>query len=878
MKLIVKLFRFFFSLRYKVEIKGLELVKQAGGALVLPNHQALIDPQILGAYIFKHRPIVPVVTEGMYNVPVLNKLFRKMGAIPVSDLQAGSRDTDVLKNVHRAMLQALNEERCVLLYPAGQISGQGYEKIFNKQSAWLLVQDAPADTRILGVRLHGLWGSMWSRAWVGKTPPLVSTYVKAIAMIFANLLFFVPKRKVTIEFVDITTEARKMAAFDRRTFNNYLESFYNVRGEEPVLFLKHFFFARASKRQLPQRIEGSVSDAAQSVAQPSINIPSEVLVQVLTLLKDDCGVDAKNIGLQSNLSLDLGIDSVTMVAIINAIEQQFKVTFSADITAVRTVADLCIIAMGNSEVREEWKPSFLHVHQQPLKRVMVDSNTTIPQLFVSAFSQYKDESFAYDRMMGCSTRHQFMLKTMVVAEIIKREVPSQYVGIMLPAMQSTSLLIMATYMAGKTPVMLNWTVGKQVLAHCVESVGLTHIVTAQAFFDRVRDQLPESVKPLCMMFEKKVAAASLATKLRGAFAARLPRAPRFAPSDTAVILFTSGSESMPKAVPLTHQNILSNLNSVLNSIELDNRLILLGFLPPFHSFGFTVLSILPLTSGMKVAYSPDPTATRDLVRLTHHAKAGMILATPTFLRMMLSVADGNDFESVRYAVTGAESLHPSLIEEFKKKAAPSARIIEGYGITECAPILCLNPADKPKANSVGHFIHGVEGLIVDIQTNTPLPAQTEGMILVHGNNVFGGYIDKTVASPFVEIAGKRYYRTGDLGYIDAEGYLFITGRLKRFIKIAGEMISLPAIEKVLLERYGSTEETILAVEGSDRGTQAQIVLFCTQPIDLQEANQYLRTKGFSNLVKLSSVVSVDAIPVLGTGKIDYKVLKDTIVS
>ena len=378
------------------------------------------------------------------------------------------------------------------------------------------------------------------------------------------------------------------------------------------------------------------------------------------------------------------------------------------------------------------------------------------------------------------------------------------------------------------------------------------------------------------MFERKVAAVSLATKLRGALAAQFPRAPQFKPTDTAVVLFTSGSESMPKAVPLTHENIVSDLHNVLHSIALDNRLILLGFLPPFHSFGFTVLSILPLVSGMKVAYSPDPTATRDLVRLTRHTRAGMILATPTFLRMMLSVTSGNDFESVRYAVTGAESLHPSLIDEFRKKSSPSARIIEGYGITECSPILCLNPADKPKLNSVGHFIHGVDGLVVDLQTNAALPAGSEGMIMVHGDSVFGGYLDASVASPFVELNGKRYYRTGDLGYIDSEGYLFITGRLKRFIKIAGEMISLPAIENALLERYGSADETVLAVEGSDRGAQPQIVLFTTRAIDLSEANSYLKSKGFSNLIKLTAIETIETIPLLGTGKIDYKVLKERI--
>ena len=877
MKTLGHILSFILSSRYKLEIKGQEILNHEGGALILPNHQALADPQILVSYLFKYRKTVPVVTEGIYNTPLIHYFFKFIQAVPVSDLGAGSRDTDVMKTISQGVTKALDKQRFVLLYPAGQISGQGYEKIFNKKGAWQIAKQVPENSRIIAVRIQGLWGSMWSRAWLGKSPNLITTLLKALWIVLANGIFFVPRRKVTIEFIDITNEARKMASYDKLTFNNFLESIYNAKGEEPVLFLKHYFYAQKSNRQLPPRIEGSVADLKSTATFDNSAIPYNILCDVITLMKEEGNVEAKNISPQSNLSLDLNIDSITMIAIITAIENHFKVDFNGEVGDVKTVADLCLIALGKQQIEEVLKPSNLHNHMAPIHRIDVDKNATIPELFLKTFKTFPSESFAYDKMIGCSSRKEFLLKTMVVSKIIRKEVKGQYVGIMLPALQSTTLLVMATYMARKIPVMLNWTVGKKVLEHCIETAKIETILTAGSFFDRVRDQLPDSAKEKCMFFEKKVAQASIITKLSGVISSWLPGKTNTKPNDVAVVLFTSGSESLPKAVTLTHKNILSDLNGSFRLINIDSHEIFMGFLPPFHSFGFTVLTILPLVSGVKVAYSPDPAANREILRIMTHTKASLVLATPTFLKMILSIASKNDLSNLNYAITGAESLHPKILEEFKLKAKDNAMILEGYGITECSPILTINPQEKQKSKSVGCFVKEVEGIVVDLQTNLPLEPNKEGMIMVRGNNVFGGYIDTNVASPFVSINDLQYYKTGDLGYIDEEGYLFITGRLKRFIKVAGEMISLPAIENALLEKYGSSEETVLAVEGSDTIEPPQIVLFSKNALDLVEVNSYLKSHGFSNLIKVNRIELVEEIPLLGTGKTDYKILKEKVL-
>jgi long-chain-fatty-acid--[acyl-carrier-protein] ligase len=242
---------------------------------------------------------------------------------------------------------------------------------------------------------------------------------------------------------------------------------------------------------------------------------------------------------------------------------------------------------------------------------------------------------------------------------------------------------------------------------------------------------------------------------------------------------------------------------------------------------------------------------------------------------MMAAGSAYYFKSIRYVISGAEAM-PLAVKELFDSLTTDAKLLEGYGITECAPILTANPTDRQKMNSVGKFIPCVEAIILDLNTGKQAETGQSGMIYVRGNNVFHGYLGDESINPFEEINGKTYYKTGDLGYLDEDGYLFITGRLKRFIKIAGEMISLPFIEKILLQAYDNQEKQVLAVEGSDKTTPPQIVLFSTLPVNLDEINKYLLSNGVAPIAKIRRIIEIDEIPVLGTGKIDYKVLRKMI--
>ena len=254
MKIYRVIFDFVATRRYRVTIKNVDLLKAEGGKLVLPNHQSHIDPQLIGILFYKYVHVVPVVNESFMKIPVIKYFFRKWGAIPVAEFKKGNRDPNVLKNIFAGVNKALAEGKAPIMYPSGQLQDLGIEKIKNKQSAHTVVANLDENSRVLGVRVSGLWGSIFSKAWTGKQPPFLPVFLKGIFYWFANLIFLCPKRNVTLEIVDITEEAREQAKGDRKSFNTYLEEFYNANGIEEPTYIRHLFFFPKLKRKLPDNI------------------------------------------------------------------------------------------------------------------------------------------------------------------------------------------------------------------------------------------------------------------------------------------------------------------------------------------------------------------------------------------------------------------------------------------------------------------------------------------------------------------------------------------------------------------------------------------------------------------------------------------------
>ena len=258
--------------RYRVKISGKELLESDRSSLYLPNHPAEVDPMILLSEIAQLDDAVPMVSDVYYNLPIVHSFMKKIGAVPVADFDAGHRDPEVLNKMRKAMISALKDGKSIALYPSGQLAAHGYEKVFNKQSAYKLTQELDDSIRVIGVRQQGLWGSMWSKAWIGKSPSFFTTLLKSVFYILANFIFFVPKRDVEIEFVDITEEAKKYAKEKtRKEFNAYLEDFYNVKGTEYIRYMRHYFYAPKLKRAKPKGIKGKINDSNRIAFYPIEN-------------------------------------------------------------------------------------------------------------------------------------------------------------------------------------------------------------------------------------------------------------------------------------------------------------------------------------------------------------------------------------------------------------------------------------------------------------------------------------------------------------------------------------------------------------------------------------------------------------------------------
>ncbi len=247
-------YRFILSRRYTTIIKNVELLNTESGKLILPNHQSHIDPQIMALETYKYGGVVPVVAERFFKIPVIRYFLKEWGAVKVSDLKAGNRDTKILQKITTQVAEALKDGKNVIIYQSGQLTDQGIEKIYNKQGAFAIVAELPENVQVLGVRINGLWGSVFSKAWKGKQPNFLLTFLKAIFLLSANFIFFSPKRIVTLEFVDITAEAKEHSKIDRKTFNTFLENFYNKNGREEATYVRHFFYLPKSKRKLPENL------------------------------------------------------------------------------------------------------------------------------------------------------------------------------------------------------------------------------------------------------------------------------------------------------------------------------------------------------------------------------------------------------------------------------------------------------------------------------------------------------------------------------------------------------------------------------------------------------------------------------------------------
>lgn len=459
------------------------------------------------------------------------------------------------------------------------------------------------------------------------------------------------------------------------------------------------------------------------------------------------------------------------------------------------------------------------------------------------------------------------------------------IGVWLPPSGGAALTNIVLAFLGKTVVNLNYTATATVVQSAIRQCGITKVITSKLFCLKVELDAGPGVDVIYLEdFRKKVS-----TWMRIKAIASVLFFPGFIqerwilglgkhkPDDLLTIIFSSGSTGEPKGIMLTHRNIAANAESMIQAIDPGPKDRLLGILPFFHSFGFSVTLWVPLEVGASVLYHPNPLQAREIGEYCHKYQCTIFLSTPTFLRSFIKRCEPGDFASLRLLMCGAEKLPPAVAKEFKAKFGVEA--LEGYGCTELSPAAAANVPNFQqgsvrqignKPGTIGLPLPGVAARIVDKDTLQPLGPNQEGLLLIHGANIMKGYLGKDDATKQKIIDG--WYVTGDLGFLDEDGFITITGRVERFAKVGGEMVPLEKIEDEIQSILKTSDRmcAVTSVPDAKKGERIVVLYLSSDGFDVQKIWQQLLERGLPTIYipGPKDFFAVTEIPVLGSGKLD----------
>ncbi|AGA29574.1 AMP-binding protein [Singulisphaera acidiphila] len=483
------------------------------------------------------------------------------------------------------------------------------------------------------------------------------------------------------------------------------------------------------------------------------------------------------------------------------------------------------------------------------------------------------------------------IRALALGRVLARRLgPHPYVGLLIPPTVPASVANLTLTLWGRIPVNLNYSASESLINSSIDQCGITHVVTSEKVLDKFKLR-PKGELVLLEDIPKQV---TLADKLWAAAVAKLvpiSQLDRFLPGlraenldNTATVIFTSGSTGNPKGVVLSQRNVLTNIHQINTQLNILPDESLLGILPFFHSFGFTVGLWTVFCLGKKIVYHFNPLDAKTIGKLCETHRVTLLAGTPTFMRSYLQRCDPKQFATVVHLLLGAEKLKPELARELREtlKIEP----MEGYGCTELSPVVSFNvPHDKVLADgrtvpgtregTVGLPVPGTSIKTIDPETGADLPRGTAGMILVAGPQVMVGYLNQPEAT--AKVLKNGWYQTGDIGYVDEDGFLRITDRLSRFSKIGGEMVPHMAVETAIQEATGTNEQNVAITSLPDlkRGERL-CVIHTPLGITPQEVNRRLTAGSMPRLwiPAADDFIEVESIPILGSGKVDLRQLRE----
>ncbi|MBN2144250.1 MAG: AMP-binding protein [Candidatus Aureabacteria bacterium] len=870
---LVRLVRLSLQLRYNWEIIGLDSVLSRGNKriLFLSNHPALIDPVLMFCHLYADFVPRTLADEYQINRPVIRSFARWYGVRTLPNLERGGV-AGFTKEILATTIEGLKQGENLLLYPAGHLKRTSLETLGAASAVETILKEVP-EIRIVLVRQNGLWGSSFSYGYYPDrtAPKFGRSAFKGFQYLLLNAFFFMPRRKLLYEFLEPSDFPR---GADRLEVNHYIEDYFNS-GAWKNTYVSYFFWEKEPMRELPEPTCLCMKGDVTKVPQATCQIVFEELERMS---------GKKQFDDQDQLSSDLGLDSLNIAELVSWIEKEFGFSVGTP-DALKSVQDVLLAASGKgisvlkADIKTPAKKWFEDVTST--ERLNMPDEETITSAFLEKALKNPGQMIFSDLITGEKKFSEILIGINILAPVIGK-LEGSYIGLMTPASVGSVIFYLSCLFGGKIPVMINWTTGIRNLNHSLDLLGVKKVLTAKSLVTKLNSQgiSLEALQDRFIFVEDLIGSITWKQKIRAILQYKLARCSHLRSSvvpETAAVLFTSGSESLPKAVPLSHQNILTNIRDMLKLGKFNRSDVLMGMLPPFHSFGLTVTLILPLCLGLRTVFHSNPMESAILAGLIDNFKATILAGTPTFLSGIVRVSRQDQLSSLKFAVTGAEKC-PEHLYQALKILCPAMKIVEGYGITECSPVVSMNDFLDPVSYSIGHVLSSIEFVILDMDSNQEVEPGETGMLLVRGPSIFKGYLNYTGDSPFVEWGDKAWYRTGDLVRQNQEGILFFQGRLNRFVKLGGEMISLPAIESVLIPRFTSEKDegSVIAVEASPDLEHPELILFTVKEADRAQVNEWIRQSGLGPINHIRRIIKLDSIPVLGSGKTDYRALKEKI--
>ena len=490
-----------------------------------------------------------------------------------------------------------------------------------------------------------------------------------------------------------------------------------------------------------------------------------------------------------------------------------------------------------------------------------------------------------------------LTSSIAFSQLIKKRSPEQNIGLLLPTSSAGMLINMSVLLLGKTVVNLNYTASIKALQGAIGKADIKTIYTSSRFVKKLMDrgiEIETIFKNVTVYYlEELKEQISVAKKILTLLSVKLLPAKllcflfseKVNITSPAAILFSSGSEGKPKGVVLSHQNLMGNIKQVTDVMDLQRHDIIMGSLPQFHAFGLTVTGLLPLIEAVPVVFHPDPTDVVNIGKAISKNKITIMFGTSTFLRLYARNKKVLPLmlESIRLVVAGAERLNDVVRNSFTSKF--NLPIYEGYGTTETTPVAGVNIPDRleqsawriqtgNKPGTIGLPVPGSNFRIVDPQSMQELPANENGLILIGGTQVMLGYLNdpEKTNEVIVELDGQRWYKTGDKGHVDEDGFLTIVDRYSRFAKIAGEMISLGVIEDTINNAVSDDVEVVASTIPDDKKGE-KVVLLYSGEINEDDLKKIIGEQNLIPIMVPDTYIKVEVLPKLGTGKTDFNKAK-----